>query len=134
MEKRLIDGLAGIARTVFQVLLLTALWWGADWIARRYFPELPGSVFGLFLAVILLGCGILPRAWVEHGARWLLAEMLLFFIPSVVAIVKYPTLVRDYGLQIMLIVVLGTLLVMVVTAVAVDLAMRVEARFRKEEA
>jgi len=130
--KRVYEALLLFARTTLQVLLLSALWWGADWAARRWVPDIPGSVFGLFLAVILLGSGVLPRSWIEHGARWLLAEMLLFFIPAVVAIVKYPDLVLCYGLPILVIVVFGTLLVMVVTAVAVDLAMRVEARFRKE--
>ncbi len=41
-------------------------------------------------------------SWVRAGARWLLAEMLLFFVPAVVAVVNYAHLLLVDGWRIFL--------------------------------
>ena len=46
------------------------------------------------------------------GARWLLAEMLLFFVPAVVAVVNYTQLLMVDGWRIMLVIALSTLMVL----------------------
>lgn len=63
----------------------------------------------LLLALILLR--ILPLGWVRDGARWLLAEMLLFFVSAVVAVVNYSQLLRVEGWSIFLVIALSTALV-----------------------
>ncbi|HEX9082358.1 MAG TPA: CidA/LrgA family protein, partial [Holophagaceae bacterium] len=69
-----------------QVLGLAGLWWGADLAMRALHLPIPGSVAGLGLLVLALRRGWLSLPWVKEGADWLLAEMLLFFIPAVVAV------------------------------------------------
>ena len=70
-------------RAFAQVLGLAALWWASDLVMRWLHLPVPGSVAGLGILVLLLRTGLLPLAWVKEGADWLLAEMLLFFIPDV---------------------------------------------------
>ena len=58
--------------------------------------------------------------WLRAGAGLLLAEMLLFFIPAVMSLLDYGPLLRAQGPRILLVIVSGTLLVMMSTALAVE--------------
>lgn len=129
--RRAIQGLVRTARVVLQVALLCGFWFVAEEISTRWLPQLPAGVLGMFLLL----CGLLTRtlqlSWFKQGARWLLAEMLLFFIPAVIAVVKYPEMMRHQGLAILLVIVLSTLFVMAVTALAVDGVYRLELLWRR---
>lgn len=117
---------------VAQVLLIALLWLGADALSKRFLPWVPSSLLGLGLALALTALGILRREWLADGAEWLIGEMLLFFVPAVVALVQYAQMIRSYGLSILLAIALSTLCVMVCTAVAVDIAWRFQARGTQE--
>lgn len=67
-----------------------------------------------------------PLNWVRAGARWLLAEMLLFFVPAVVAVVNYAQLLMVDGWRIFLVIALSTLMVLGATAWVVDKVYRYE--------
>ena len=56
-----------------------------------------------------------PLSWVR-AARWLLAEMLLFFVPAVVAVVNYAQLLMVDGWRIFAVIALSTLMVLGATA------------------
>ncbi|WP_438515403.1 CidA/LrgA family protein [Craterilacuibacter sp.] len=101
-------------------MLLSLWWWCAEGLCRRWLPAIPGGVLGMVLLLLALQYRLLPIAWVEHGANYLLAEMLLFFIPAVVAVVKFSALFEQAGLRIAAVIVLSTACVMLVTAFAVD--------------
>jgi len=58
------------------------------------------------------------------GAGLLMAEMLLFFIPALMSLLDYGTLLRDDGWRILLVIAASTLMVMLVTAFTVELAVR----------
>ncbi|GLH70712.1 hypothetical protein GETHPA_22450 [Geothrix rubra] len=122
-------GLRGLA----QVAGLAALWWASDGAMRALRLPVPGSVAGLAVLVLLLRKGWLPLSWVAEGAGWLLAEMLLFFIPAVVAVVQYPAVILKEGWQLLLVILLGTVGVMVGTALVVERAVRLEQRLRRRE-
>ena len=78
----------------------------------------------LLLAMIMLR--VLPLCWVKAGASWLLAEMLLFFVPAVVAVVNYGDLLRVEGWRILLVIGLSTLLVLAATSLVVERVYRFE--------
>lgn len=117
---------------VAQVALIALLWLGADAISTRFLPWVPSSLLGLGLALALTALGILRRGWLADGAEWLIGEMLLFFVPAVVALVQYAQMIRSYGVSILLVILLSTLCVMVCTAVAVDIAWCFQARNTQE--
>ena len=117
---------------VAQVVLIALLWLGADAISTRFLPWVPSSLLGLGLALALTALGILRRGWLADGAEWLIGEMLLFFVPAVVALVQYAEMIRRHGLAILMVIVLSTLCVMVCTAVAVDIAWCFQARNAQE--
>lgn len=118
-------------RALAQVAGLAGLWWLADGAMHALGLPIPGSVAGLAVLVLLLRRGWLPLAWVAEGAGWLLAEMLLFFIPAVVAVVQYPAVILRSGWQLLLVILLGTVGVMVGTALVVERVVRLEQRLRQ---
>ncbi|KWX76265.1 Holin-like protein CidA [compost metagenome] len=73
---------------------------------------IPGSIIGMILLFLLLESGVIRLNWVEAGASWLLAELLLFFIPSAIGVMKYSKLLESDGLQVLAVVIVGTFAVM----------------------
>jgi holin-like protein len=119
-------------RIASQVALLSAVWWLASQLSQRFAPAIPGGVLGMALVLCSLANGWLSLDWFKSGARWLLANMLLFFIPPVVAVVQYPELVLSAGLRILAVIVLSTGMVMLATSLAVDAAYRLELTLRRQ--
>ena len=79
---------------------------------------------GLGLLLLLFAFGVLKPATLQMGAGWLMAEMLLFFIPALMSLLDYGSLVRSEGWRILLVIAVSTLMVMVVTAVTVEMVCR----------
>lgn len=87
---------------------------------------LPANIVGMLLMLMLIVLRVLPLRWVKVGASWLLAEMLLFFIPAVVAVVNYADLLQIDGWRIFVVIAVSTLLVLATTALVVDRLYRFE--------
>ncbi|BCS52586.1 CidA/LrgA family protein [Geobacter sp. SVR] len=109
---------------LFQALLILGFWLGGEIIVRWTGLPLPGAIAGLFIMLALLGSGRLSIGTVRRGAQWFLAEMLLFFVPAVLAVLDHPELLGLLGLKILAVIVLGTLIVMIVTATVMDVCFR----------
>ena len=117
-------------RTLWQVGVLIVLWRLADHAASALHLPLSGGVVGLFVLVALLLSGWVRPAAVELGANWLLANMLLFFIPLVVSVVQFTQLLKDQGLALFLDIGLGFICVLLVTAWTVEGVCRYERQRR----
>ena len=97
----------------------------------RSAPQAPaatlgGSIKGALALLALILLGWVRVEWFRAGAGWLLAEMLLFFVPAVVAVVNYQDLLLQEGWRIGLVLVISTTLVLGVTALVVDRLYRFE--------
>lgn len=117
---------------VVQVGGLVLLWLFMDRLARLSGVPLPAGVLGLVIVASLLLSGILKPGLIEEGAGWLLAEMPLFFIPPLLSLSKYGAVFSQYGLKLLAVIVIGTLLVMTGTGLVVDHVFRFEARMRQK--
>lgn len=118
------------ARTAWQVGILIAAWWLADTAAAALHLPFSGGVVGLFVLVALLLAGWVRPAAIELGANWLLANMLLFFIPLVVSVVQFTQLLKAQGLMLFVNIGLGFASVMLATAFTVEWVCRHERRLR----
>ena len=107
-----------------QLLLYIGLFSVCDLLVRWLHLPLPANVLGMVMLLLLIVLRVLPLGWVRAGANWLLAEMLLFFIPALMSLLDYGVLVRDEGWRILLVIGVSTLLVMVVTAFTVEAVCR----------
>ena len=105
---------------VVQVALISVLLWICNLVVASLGLPFPGSVLGLAILALLLISGAIPEKWIAIGAAWLMADMLLFFIPPVVAVLKYRALLAPCGFGLIAILIMGTATVMIGTAWVVD--------------
>lgn len=81
---------------------------------------IPGSIIGLALLFTSLYFKWIKLTWVDGGAKFLTAELLLFFIPSAVGIVNYQSIISLVGIKIIVIIFISTIFVMVATGLVAD--------------
>ncbi|WP_261642305.1 CidA/LrgA family protein [Erwinia mallotivora] len=113
-------------QVALQVVLYIAFFIMAQQLVDWLHLPLPANIVGMLLLLALIVLRVMPLKWVKAGSRWLLAEMLLFFIPAVVAVVNYSHLLRVEGWRILLVIGISTLLVLSATALVVDRVYRFE--------
>ena len=84
---------------------------------------------GMLIGLWAIGARIAQLTHVaslRRGANWLLAEMLLFFIPAILAVLNHPEFWGWLGLKILAVILVGTGTVMVVTALTVEWYCRIK--------
>jgi len=101
-----------IAKGLLQVMGLAAFSFLINMLTSSLHMPIPGSIFGMVLLFILLELGVVQLNWVDIGASWLLAELLLFFIPSAIGVMKYTSLLEADGVRLLALVIVGTFAVM----------------------
>lgn len=94
--RRITPAVVQSIQVFFQVVLYAGLFIFAQYLVSWLHLPLPANLVGMILMLALIVCRILPLQWVRAGARWLLAEMLLFFVPAVVAVVNYAFLLTQF--------------------------------------
>ncbi|AUD59319.1 CidA/LrgA family protein [Shewanella sp. NKUCC05_KAH] len=109
-----------------QIGLFCLLSFACHWFATWAHSPIPGSVIGLGILLFLLGFKLIPENAVQLGAAWLIGELLLFFIPPVISVIKYEGLFEQYGTNILFTLVMGSVCVMFGTGFVVDRVFRFE--------
>lgn len=118
-----------------QVALYVVIFLFAQWLVDLWHLPLPANLVGMLLMLLMIVCRVVPLKWIRAGSRWLLAEMLLFFVPAVVAVVNYAELLMVDGWRIFLVIAISTVLVLSATALVVDKVYRYElARIARRQA
>ena len=84
------------------------------------------GIVGLFLMLGLLLTGVIKFAWVNVGAKFILGELVLLFIPLMMSITQYQQLFFAKGWQLMITIVVSTALVMLSSAITFMLGNRVK--------
>jgi holin-like protein len=120
--------LSRLARLVVELLVLLAIYQVGCEISLWLNLPIPGGVIGLALLLLTFASGLVKPATLQTGAGLLLAEMLLFFIPPLMSLLDYGTLLRNEGWRIMLVIGCSTLMVMLVTAFTVEMVCRLKDR------
>ncbi|USB32963.1 CidA/LrgA family holin-like protein [Paenibacillus sp. YPG26] len=97
---------------VLQIAILFFISMAMNKIVDLLHLNIPGSILGIIVIFTLLKTGIVKLEWIEKGANWLLAELLLFFIPSAVGVMKYIPMLESDGVRILIVVIFSTFIVM----------------------
>lgn len=113
-----------LARLVAELAVLLAIYLLGCQMAVWFGWPIPGGVIGMVLLLLVFALGWVKPAALQMGAGLLMAEMLLFFIPALMSLLDYGTLLRSDGWRILLVIGVSTLMVMVVTAFTVELVVR----------
>ncbi|MGC7891773.1 CidA/LrgA family protein [Vibrio anguillarum] len=120
-------------QTVVQVAALSMIWFLADFLVSTFHIPLPANLTGMLLLLTLVIMRVVKVDWLRKGATWLLAEMLLFFVPAVIAVVNYQELMQQQGLRIMAVLVISTIMVIAITAWTVDKMYRLELKLARRK-
>lgn len=102
----------GLVKTACQVVFFIVVARIADVLVDWLHLPIPGSILGIAVLFALLKLGVIKLRWIDRGSKWLLGEMLLFFIPAAVGIINYGSLVVSSGWQIALTIIASTAAVM----------------------
>ena len=116
-----------------QILLIIVFWLVGDALVRWFGLPVPGGVVGMFILIALFATGSFSPLNVRLGAEWFLAEMLLFFIPAVPAILNHHEFLGWLGLKVLVVILVGTAVVMIVTALVVDACFHWNSRHKPME-
>lgn len=119
---------------LLQTLLFAAAWLVLDQFVRRLSLPVPAGVIGLFIVTALLLSGRVALHRIESGARWLLAEMPLFFIPPMLAITGFGPVFERHGPGLLAAILIGSAAVMAGTGIVVDRMFHFESRRSKRTA
>lgn len=106
---------------IMQIAVLYFFSLAGNYLANLLHLSFPGSLIGLGLLFLLLQLKIIPDKWVVTGGDWLLTELLLFFIPSVVAVIQYQDLFQKNGFGLFFIILIGTVTVMITSGLTAEL-------------
>lgn len=124
--QRSLLSLQHLFKVVLQVVVLSCIWLSMDVLRQHFGWSMPAGLIGFGLLAAGLFSGVIKVQWLKGGTNWLLAEMLLFFVPAVLVVTEYPELIQNQGLRILAVIISSTLCVMVATAWAVDRVYRLE--------
>ncbi|KPA93382.1 MULTISPECIES: CidA/LrgA family protein [Pseudomonas] len=116
------------ARLLAELSVLCGLYLLGGQVAAWTGWPIPGGVIGLALLLLLFASGRVKPAALQLGAGWLMAEMLLFFIPALMSLLDYGAMLRQDGWRILLVIMCSTLLVMLSTAFTVEWVCRWSSR------
>ncbi|MDA3579186.1 CidA/LrgA family protein [Acinetobacter ursingii] len=125
------SSLAYFAKVIIQIGLLLIFWWIGSLLQQVLNLPVSAGVIGLFLVLIGLVSGVFKLQWIKTGSDFMLAELVLFFIPCVVGLINYKSLFIAEGWQLITAIVLGTMCVMVFTAYTVHFCFKLESRLKQ---
>ena len=111
---------------VVQIAVICLFAWAAHAAATAMHSPIPGSVLGLAVVLLALALKIIPEKAIQVGAAWFIGDLLLFFIPPMISVLKYEELLKQYGFNILLTLVLGVISVLLGTGFVVDRVFRFE--------
>lgn len=97
---------------ILQIAVLFFISLAMNYIVKWLHLPIPGTILGIIVLFILLKTNVIKLSWIEQGANWLLAELLLFFIPAAVGVMNYMSLLEQDGIRILLVVISSTVIVM----------------------
>lgn len=105
-----------LVKILLQITLIGVVWGSADILKKLFNIPMSSGIVGLFLMLGLLLTGVIKLAWVNVGAKFILGELVLLFIPLMMSITQYQQLFFAKGWQLMITIVVSTALVMLSVA------------------
>ena len=77
------------SKIILQISLLLVFWWIGSILQSLFKLPVSGAVIGLFIVLTGLLTGFFKLEWIKSGSDFILGELVLFFIPCFVGLIKY---------------------------------------------
>ena len=101
-----------IIKIILQIAILYAFSFIGEVLHDVFNLPIPGSIIGMLLLLVGLSLKIIPLRFIEAGAGYLLKILSLLFIPAMIGIINYPSLVSFKGALLIVITVISTMITM----------------------
>ncbi|WP_313596500.1 CidA/LrgA family protein [Psychrobacter sanguinis] len=118
---------------LIQCVIIAAVWYCAEILVELLHLPLSSGVLGMFLMLILLMSGAIKVSWVRLGAKFVLGELVLMFIPLMMSILQYKALFVSKGWQLILTIILSTAMVMLSSALTFIMVRRLQRRLYRHQ-
>ncbi len=115
-----------VLRLLKESIIILSIYALGEAVVYSLGSQFPGSVVGMLLLLAALHLKWIKVDDIRLLSSLLLAYMPLFFIPAGVSVMVSYTLMQEFSLEILFIVMLSTIIVMVVTGKLVDLLVQKE--------
>ena len=109
---------------VFQLFIILTVSFIGELIHFFVPLPIPASIYGLLIMFILLETRIIKLEKVKETSSYILGIMPIFFVPPCVGFIKAFPLMKQYGIQFLVIGIGTTILVMVATGWVTQIIMR----------
>ena len=117
-----------------KIFLQIGIIFGICWIselAQSLLPfAFPASVIAMMVLLLLLLTGAVRSDHIRETANFLLTNMAILFLPSLVGILEHIDLLQQYWVPLLLVCVISTILTFAATAYAIRLTLRLMERRR----
>lgn len=94
-------------RLLWQTALLAGISLSMNWLVRVTGIPIPGNILGIIVLFALLCCGVFREQWIDTAAPFLLKHMIFFFVPLTVGLMDCYEVFFDYGLVLIVALVVG---------------------------
>ncbi|WP_042221211.1 CidA/LrgA family protein [Oceanobacillus manasiensis] len=101
-----------IGKIILHTIVLIVFYQVGMLIQNTFNLFVPGSVIGMILLFIFLSLKVVKITWIENGARFIVDNLALFFIPVTVGVLDYYEVFAGIGSLLILIALISTMLVM----------------------
>lgn len=113
---------------ILQVGLLCAISMLGNMIAQTFNLTIPGNIWGLGILFFLMKMKIISLSWIEKGANLLIAELLLFFIPSAIGVIQFQGLLINQFVNLSIVIILSTIIVVLFVGLLTETILRYNKR------
>lgn len=113
---------------IMQIAMLCGISLLGNLIAGVLPLGIPGNILGIFILLILLERKVIRMDKIEQGANFLIAELLLFFIPSAIGIMQYQDVLKGGWMQIAFVIVASTAAVLFFVALTAECLLRLKVK------
>ncbi|MCM3741831.1 CidA/LrgA family holin-like protein [Oceanobacillus luteolus] len=100
-----------IFKIILHIIFLYSIYRIGDWIQNAFDLIIPGSVIGMIILFVLLSTDLIKVVWIEEGSKFVVNNLVLFFIPATVGLINYLDFFAGRGFLLVLIVLFCTVLV-----------------------
>ncbi|MGN8647340.1 CidA/LrgA family protein [Gracilibacillus sp. HCP3S3_G5_1] len=95
-----------------QIILLFGFLIIGEWLQDLFNLSISGSIIGMILLFLGLICKIIPENWIAQGSGFLISIISLLFVPSLVGLMQFSSLLSKLGLLLIITIVVSTILTM----------------------
>lgn len=117
-----------LLKITVQVLLLCGISIVGNSLSELIGIGIPGNLLGMAILFGLLEKKVLSLEWIKAGADFLIAELLLFFIPSAIGVMQYESVFVSQMGALLFVVGFSITAVLAVVALSAELISRYRGR------